>query len=341
MLPTKDRVFYEQMTLFRNVVSKGNILIEADYKLTAGEQKLLLLLASTVQPTDSDLKKYTFLLSDVQHLLGLRSKSCYDQIQNRVKGLMKKVFTIRESDSSYLTLSWLSSARYLPKRGIIELGFSDELKPYLLNLKGNLMTNYKVNNILYLRSSYSIRIYELLKQYSCLGENERYFSLDELRSRLGINPNELTRYDNFKRVVIFKALEEINEITDLSIKFDPIKKARTVVGINFTFSEKNNRISMIRRCFNLNELYPDDNTLYRLEEVLQTVSDDDLFLVSLRLKIMNENGTVNDAIQAIIDNPDLLSEIVQASNINYTPGEADLGEDIIVSGGLFETELNN
>ena len=45
-------------------------------------------------------------------------------------------------------------------------------------------TSFKLENILYLNSSYAIKIYQLLTQYKKIGE--RVITLDELRSTLGI-----------------------------------------------------------------------------------------------------------------------------------------------------------
>ena len=68
--------------------------------------------------------------------------------------------------------------------------------------------SYDVRNILKLTSVYSIRIYELLKQYegmideSKLSHTKRKFSIDELKKVLGIEDGEYQLYGHFKNKII-------------------------------------------------------------------------------------------------------------------------------------------
>jgi len=48
--------------------------------------------------------------------------------------------------------------------GIINFEVNPSLKPYLLNITNN-FTSYHLDTIAHLKSTYTIRIYELLKQY--------------------------------------------------------------------------------------------------------------------------------------------------------------------------------
>lgn len=63
-------------------------------------------------------------------------------------------------------------------------------------------TSYKLENVVKLKSSYAIRIYELLKQYEKL--QERTFLLDDLRKMLGAE-DIYPAYGNFKQRVLMPA----------------------------------------------------------------------------------------------------------------------------------------
>ena len=86
----------------------------------------------------------------------------YDHLKQSINKLVEKTFTIPEKDG-LLVISIFSSAKYFYKNGLIELEFSPKMRPYLLNLKET-FTSYRAENVLTLKSFYSIRIYELLKQ---------------------------------------------------------------------------------------------------------------------------------------------------------------------------------
>jgi plasmid replication initiation protein len=216
------------------LVTKANDLIQARYKLTLGEIKIILLLASMIQPEDKEFSTYKIKVSDFMDLLGVKNKSTYKQVEKITQDLMTKVFTIKKKNST-LKISWLSSAEYFRGDGMIELCFDPKLKPYFLQLKEN-FTSYKLTNVIQLKSYYSIRLYELLKQYQKL--KERAFDLDELRDILGIEKNKYKQYGSFKQKVLKVAQDELRKSTDIDFDFKEIKKGRKVAGIKFIINHK-------------------------------------------------------------------------------------------------------
>lgn len=212
------------------------MLIEANYKLGVIEQKLILCIASNIQPEDSDFKTYTLSIQEFTKMLGLKSKSKYAELQKITKQLMQKVFQVRFEDR-VVQVAWLSYVSYREKEGTIDVQFHPFLRPYLLQLKRE-FTSYKLVNVAKLKSSYAIRIYELLKQYERM--KERTFNLDHLRNLLGVE--ELYPvYGNFKQRVLLPAQKELNNKTDISFEFEEIKDGRRVDMIKFIINSKTSR----------------------------------------------------------------------------------------------------
>ena len=144
------------------LVTKSNYFImNSSYDLSLQEQKLILTLASMVQPKDEEFKPYIFKINEFMKLLEVEDKSKYTEIPKITKELMKKVFEIQEG-KKIIQVAWLSSAEYEKGSGRVELQFSPKLKPYMLKLN-KLYTSYKLANILNMKSKYSPRIYEFLK----------------------------------------------------------------------------------------------------------------------------------------------------------------------------------
>lgn len=215
------------------LVTKSNELIEASYKLTTNEQRIVLMLAAKVQPEDQEFKCYRIEVDEFVELLGLKRTGVHNDIQEIIKNLMKKSFGIKRHESgrrSVLYMPWLASAEYFIGQGYMELEFSPKLKPYLLQLKER-FTTYKLHDVMQLRSVYSIRIYELLKQYNTIGN--RLFELDDLKFTLGIEKSEYEKYGHFKAKVLKVAQKELEEKTDISFDFEEIKAGRKVAKINF------------------------------------------------------------------------------------------------------------
>jgi plasmid replication initiation protein len=87
---------------------------------------------------------------------------------------------ISEPDGD-LQITWVSSVKYYDNEGVVHIAFDPALKPYLLQLKSRFKP-YQLRNVISLNSFYSIRIYELLKQYENIGN--RTFEINELREML-------------------------------------------------------------------------------------------------------------------------------------------------------------
>ncbi|KAA9021554.1 replication initiation protein [Niallia endozanthoxylica] len=211
-----------------NFVTKSNRLIEANYKLGVVEQKIILCLASNIQPTDSDFKTYTLPIKEFTNLLGLRGTPKYTELRKITKELMQKVFEIR-INKKVIQVAWLSYVAYNESEGTIDIRFDPFLRPYLLELKRE-FTSYKLENVVKLKSSYAIRIYELLKQYEKI--QERTFLLSDLRELLGAE-NIYPAYGNFKQRVLLPAQKELKNKTDISFKLEEIKNGRRVAKVKF------------------------------------------------------------------------------------------------------------
>lgn len=211
------------------LIVKSNFIVEASYKLSLGEQRVIYVLTSMIKPDDKEFKTYRLTVKEFAEILETKSKDMYSQVARYVEGLRERDLTIVKQ-KSILKTKWLSSAEYFTDDGFVELCFDPKLKPYLLMLKER-FTKLSLNQMVSFRSQYSGRIYELLKQYQTIGE--RSFKLDELRSLLGIGFDEYIQYGLFKQRILNKAKEEINLSSDLFIDIEEIKTGRKVTSIKF------------------------------------------------------------------------------------------------------------
>ncbi|HNC30485.1 MAG TPA: replication initiation protein, partial [Cyclobacteriaceae bacterium] len=205
------------------LVKKANTIIEARYKLSLLEQKFVLLMVSLIDLHDTEFKFVEIPVKEIAKILNLSKElgeetkrgSIYKELKTIVKELSQKPIVLREADGE-VTMNWIASMKLFNnksnKKGIISFEFSERLKPYLLQLKKE-FTTYKLKNIIQLRSSYSIRMYELLKQYEKIGK--RNMTVSELRYLLGIEEREYKLYGDFKRKVLLVAHKEIAERTDI------------------------------------------------------------------------------------------------------------------------------
>ncbi len=212
-------------------VTKSNKVIEARYKLSTREQKFILYMASLIQPQEEEFKFYEISINKIGQLFnhsGAKWGRIYGEIRELVRGLNRKELVIKLENGDEQIINWVSSVE-IRVSGIISFEFSERLKPYLLQLKKG-FTTYKLMNIIRLKSAYSIRLYELLKQYEKL--KKRTLNVDDLKRRLGIG-DEYKQYGHFKKRVILYAQKELKEKTDIQFEFEEKKHWNKVVEIEF------------------------------------------------------------------------------------------------------------
>lgn len=211
-----------------NWIYQSNKLIEASYTLTVLEQKLIRLLASMIKKDDNDFKEYEFKTKDLIKLLNTSDSRFYRDIDNITDLLMQRIIKIRDiNNNEFEKYHWVDVAKY--KNGILKLKINKDLKPFYLSL--DWYTKYQLKNIMQFKSTYSFRLYELLKQYESIGN--RLITIDDLRITLDINKNQYPKYANLKQKVIKVAVNEINKNTDIHINFEEFKEIRKVTSIKF------------------------------------------------------------------------------------------------------------
>jgi plasmid replication initiation protein len=213
------------------LVVQANSLIEASYKLKPSQQKFLRVMASIINKNDEDFKMYEFKISELIELFEVKDQSKYKEIPKQTRELMGNVLTFK-TDKKIIQVPFLNYCEYELGEGILKVQFHPYLKPFYLYLsKENPYTKYELKNILPLKSVYSIRIYELLKQFEKIGT--RTLAISQLREIFQIKPTEYTRYNDFKRFVLLQAQKEVPLKTDISFEFDEIKEKRKVTAIKF------------------------------------------------------------------------------------------------------------
>ena len=221
------------------LIVKSNTLIEASYKLTLQEKRLILLMTSMIGKDDKDFHSYKIGIQELNRIVGIENEAGYTRTKELTEKILTRVLKIKEPDG-ILHINWLSSAKYFEKQGQIQFRFDPALKPYLLQLK-DCFTKYHLITVIQFKSFYYIRIYELLKQYESIGW--RYFELDELRRILGIPSDEYKLYADIKRRILNPAKKAFDKKynkgeLDLTFDFKEVKERRKVVGIRFEIIKK-------------------------------------------------------------------------------------------------------
>ena len=233
----------------RLLVRKSNSLVEARYKFNMWETRVFTKMITMVRRNDEDFKNYRIYLRDIIQEFGLdKDRASYDLLRDGANTLLQKEVSIfhESEDGLNETRTHLIVSATTQVNGsntnYIEVNFHPKMKPHLLELK-NRFTVYDVKNILNLPSSYSVRIYELLKQYEKIGY--RKFEFEDLKEIIGAKEvyrnkkgkqetkDNYPLYGSFNQKILKKAQKHLLLHTDLCFEFEPIKMGRKVHEIRF------------------------------------------------------------------------------------------------------------
>ncbi len=217
------------------VVVKDNEILNASYRLSLIEQRIVLGCIARVNSTDELSKEdgFTVTISELQDLTtaGKGLTSLYTEAKQAVERLYSRSITLGKDGSK---MRWVYAVRYNDDEGSISLSFSPLIIPYLSQLKGS-FTKYKLEYVANFTSSHSIRIYELLVQWSSKGERE--VEVSELKEMLQLG-GRYKRFTNFLNRVIKPAIEDINMHSNLLVTYGLRKRGRSISHIQFKFDVK-------------------------------------------------------------------------------------------------------
>ncbi len=211
------------------LVTRRNALIEARHRLSIQEQRLMLWVLSSIEPTDEGLKTYRVAISDLAAVAGITNKDIYTRLRKTTKKLMSRVIEIQEEER-LLQRPLINQATYKTGEGYVDIRLDEDLKKYLIQLKEN-FTTIRLKYAFRLASTYALRIYEILVQYQRLGT--RTITVKELRRMLDIEPKKHPRWDNFETFVLKVAEREINKQTDIFFTYKKRKKGKRIDSIEF------------------------------------------------------------------------------------------------------------
>ena len=224
------------------LIRKSNDLVEGKYRFDIWEMRVFTKTLTMIHKDDEDFRPYRIYLKDIISDFGLeQNKQSYKFLKEGAEKLARReiraVASTPDGEMELLThiAAGVKSFTNNNAGKYIEVSFHPEMKPHLLQLQSQFLM-YDIKNILRLQSSFSIRIYELLKQYEKIGK--RKFTIDELKDILDV-ADKYPLYANFKQRVIVKAQEDLAKFTDICFTFEEEKKGKAVHSILFTIEHNN------------------------------------------------------------------------------------------------------
>jgi len=236
-------------------IRKHSSLIQTNIKeLTLIQRKLINYLIYVVQKNGyKDL--YETNIHDLKKMCNISiTDTLYLKNQFRKLSEISIEFNYLNKDKqeTWQKMTFLASVEFFLGTGKIEFEFSKKLIERII--KPKMYSALNIVLIAGLRSSYSVILYEFLRDYLSEIPSKHsipFLTINQLKELMGININEYKLFQNFKVRVLDVAIKEINEKADISCNYKLIKmsgKGQKITGVQF-YARKQE----IKKQFNLTE----------------------------------------------------------------------------------------
>ena len=223
-----------------SLLVKHNNLIQGKYYLEASEQKLLYKIFEEIQKKGYTTREVHIMFKDFynDYKSILNKNITKKDFKNLIESLQdKKAYIIK--DDEYIRTQWYKIRGKLDMSEV-RLILDEDVFDYVQSLERN-FTGLRLETLYSFKSFHSMRIYELLKQWSET-KNEVAYELDTLKELLGVENNSgYKNFSNFNKYVLEKAKKEINEKSEFNIDIEPKKIGRSVKGVCFIINKKNDK----------------------------------------------------------------------------------------------------
>lgn len=224
------------------VIYKSNSLIEASYRLSVVEQRIVLACLSQVRHDEpvTDEVMYSVTAQDIADLTETDVKTTYRDLQEGALRLKRREVRIEKEANSkkkrkqVLVCNWVQTVMYIESEGRVCLRFNKDMLPYLTELSAQ-FTKYRLKAVAKMDSSYAIRLYEWLIQWRDTGQRE--VEVSWLREALQLG-GKYAAIKDLKKWVVDLAVTQINQHSDLTVSYTQKKAGRTISHFVFSFQPK-------------------------------------------------------------------------------------------------------
>lgn len=221
----------------KNLICKDNRIVEASYKLTLKEQRIVLMSISQINSLEKLNENIIFIISASEYscAFGMSEDAAIREMKAAIKLLYDRSIKVILDSGAVEDFRWISKkTTELPNKSV-GLRFSQDIAPFLSNLKGR-FTKYQFAHISDMKSVFSIRIYEMLMQWKV--KRSVVISIAQFKDKLEIS-DKYPAFANVRQKVIEPAILEISKCSDIVANYEVLKTGKKITAVKLSFEYKN------------------------------------------------------------------------------------------------------
>lgn len=259
------------------MIYKANELAVSRYDLTEHETKLILCCVSLLNPTienpTREQRTIKIGYQEYAQMMGLSFDNAYHRLNKATSELMTRTVEIiyPEGDTEKAIFQWVNFAKFSRKNQSLELTFSEDIIPYLFQLKK--FIKYNLEHVKAFENKYSMRVYEwLLKELTQRKTHKAniQISIDDFKFMLMLEKyKSYSVFKEFNRKVLTPVSNDINTYSNMKLEIQ--KKGRPADTLIFQV-ELDKQIDLIKE-LNKN----DDSRLLNAQQNPQVNLDSQMY----------------------------------------------------------------
>lgn len=224
------------------ILKKHSALIAMKSEITASQRKMynaLLFIAGKQLSEEPDRQMFKVRFSDIKKYSGLSGEHNHKHLKSALKELQERSieYNIMEKDKEveWGAFSLLSEVKITHKDEYISFAFPPTIQNNIV--RPNIYALLNLGIISSLKSKYAIALYEMMQDYKKIKKIR--IDIDTLRKMMGVDEAQYKIFTTFKTKVIDSAVDEINEKTDLKIRYNLEQVGRKYSAIVFQIDKMN------------------------------------------------------------------------------------------------------
>ena len=206
--------------------------------LTLPELKLLDVYLSRIDSHDPEKRTVQIEKGELERVLGV-TRILQDDLDTRLRHLFQ-VIKVKDDTKrrGFKLVSLFEEADAEPdeKTGLwtVTLTCTPSAREYIFNMENLGYLRYRLKNIVELKSRYSYILFMYLENNRSRHRKTWEIGLDELKGMLNCAADRYNQFKFFNAEILKKCHRELNDKTDCHFEYEPVKRGRAIVGVQFT-----------------------------------------------------------------------------------------------------------
>ena len=217
--------------------SIANKILNSCYSLSVMEKRVILMVLARINSTDivTSTDWYSMSVEDYAQLVGVSKQSAYEILKEEHTRLYDRTITLKglTTPKSVRHFRWIQSVEFLPDTHEIRLRWSEEVIPFISELKGG-FTRLLLEDTAKIDFIYANRLYDFIYQHKFRGLFGKIpTTVEEIITRWEV-PESCRPYKVLKSKILLPAIAELHKEHLVYIELRE-KQKRNIKDIEFTY----------------------------------------------------------------------------------------------------------